>query len=234
MFTYTYEPRYGDYKNFDVLKPATILDFVQDISIRDSDRCGYSLDELIQKNLAWLMQGINIKYLKPLKTHKILEVSTAINTLKGATSQRGCYIKQDGEIVAKTVANWFLFNTEQNRIAKIPEEMQDKYTFHNFDDDFFNYKKCTVLDSVSPQYNVIVSNKELDTNMHLNNQKSAELLMDALPFDFDFTDAEIIYKKPAFLGDKLEVCISDIENGYYVHLQTAKKDVCVAGKFIRI
>ena len=50
-------------------------------------------------------------------------------------------------------------------------------------------------------------------------------------YDFYFNEMNIIYKKPAYLGDILEVCKTPIENGWYVHLQTKDKEVCVAGAF---
>ena len=82
-------------------------------------------------------------------------------------------------------------------------------------------------------YTVRVSNKEIDTNRHLNNQKSAELLMDALPLDFSFSDMTVFYKKSAYLGDELELCAKEISNGYYIHLQTKEKEICVAGTFTK-
>ena len=36
------------------------------------------------------------------------------------------------------------------------------------------------------------------------------------------------------LGDELEVCIKKLTDGYYVHLQTNEKEICVAGTFINI
>ena len=109
--------------------------------------------------------------------------------------------------------------------------MLASYEVHDFDDEFFRYRKLDILSSGDAEYEIRVSNKEIDTNMHMNNQKSAELLMDALPFDFYFNEMNIIYKKPAYLGDILEVCKTPIENGWYVHLHTKDKEVCVAGAF---
>jgi len=108
MFTHTYETRYGDYKDFDTIKTGAVLDFVQDISIKDSERSGFGIHALNEMNLAWLMQGINVEFKKPVKTLLPIEVSTAVKTLKGVTSERGCIIRQNGEIVAKTVANCFI------------------------------------------------------------------------------------------------------------------------------
>jgi len=153
--------------------------------------------------------------------------------MKGTTSPRCSYILQDDEIIGKTIANWFLLDVEKGKPARIPVEMGEAYDFDKFDDEFFDYKKLKPQEA-APLYTLRVGNKEIDTNQHLNNQKSAELLMDALPFDYFFTDMEVFYKQSAYLGDELEVCLSEIENGYYVHLQTKDGEVCVAGTFTKM
>lgn len=231
MFTYTYETRYGDFKDFEVIKRGTILDIVQDVSTKEADFCGFSIQKMREINMAWLMQGINVHFVKPVKILKPITAETAVQSLKGVISERGCILKQDGEVVAKTIANWFTFNTEKMRVCKIPEELHNCYKLHDFEDDFFNYKKPEIAEDSDVAYTIKVSNKDIDTNMHLNNQKAADLLMDALPFDYDFKHMKILYKKATYLGDELQVCVKKTEKGYLVHLQTADRQICVAGEF---
>ena len=230
MFEYTYETRYGDYKDFDTIKTSAILDMVQDIATKHSDFCGYGMHKLKEMGKAWLMQGIKLHLESPVKTLEPITIRTAVKDMKGVVSDRGCIIMQEEKIVAKTVASWFMVDTDKMRPIRIPSEISEPYGTHDFEDDFFSYKKPE-LQNLSPLYTITVSNKEIDTNRHLNNQKSAELLMDALPFDFRFSDMNVYYKKAAYLGDKLGVCVTDIENGYYVHLQNEDGETCVAGIF---
>lgn len=231
MFTYTYETRYGDFKDFETVKTGTILDIVQDVSTKEADSCGYSIQRLREMNMAWLMQGINVYFEKPVRINTPIEVETAVQSLKGAVSERGCILRQNGEVVAKTIANWFTFNSEKMRVCRIPAELHECYVCHDFKDSFFSYKRPPVFEIENPEYSVRVSNKDIDTNKHLNNQKAADLLMDALPFDFNFNYLGILYKKATYLGDELEVCIKETEKGYYVHLQNKDKELCVAGVF---
>ena len=230
MYSLNYETRYGDFKTFDKIKPSAVMDFIQDIATRHSEECGYGMKKLREMGIAWLMQGIKVHFESPVKTFDSLSVSTAVKHMKGVVSERGTLISQNGELKAKAVAAWFMIDTNRMRPIRIPNEIAEKYGTYDFKDDFFNYKKCTVLET-EKAYSITVRNREIDTNNHLNNQKSAEILMDALPFDFEFTDMNIFYKKAAYLGDELEVCIKQIENGYYVHLQTIEKEICVAGVF---
>lgn len=235
MFEKSYEIRYGDYKDFDTVKPGVILDIIQDMAISDSARCGYNLDKLLSLGLAWMMQGVNVYFKKPVSTRFPMDVKTAVKALGGATSERGCYIEQNGETVAKSIAYWFIFDINKKRICKVPKEMPDAYTFCDFDgDEFFTYKKPEILEDAKFLYTVRVGNKDIDTNKHLNNQKGADILMDALPYDFSFNSISLLYKKSAYLGDELSVCIKQLENGYYVHALNTSDELCVAGVFENI
>lgn len=234
MFTLEHEIRYSDYKDFEFVKTSAILEIIQEAAIRDSANCGYSVDDLRKIGKAWLLQGYNLHLEKPVLTkYPAISAFTAVKKMKGATSERGCIIYQNGEVVAKSIANWFIFDFEKMRPGRIPQEMSDAYEPHDYNDDFFTFQKPEMLEIETPEYTVKVSNKDIDTNRHLNNLKGAEILMDALPFDFEFTDMSVIYKHQAHLGDVLGVCVKELENGYYVHLETKNKDVCVAGTFIK-
>lgn len=231
MFDYNYNIRYSDYKDFETVKTSTILEVIQEAAILNSAESGYGVNVLRDMNRAWLLQGINVKIEKSVSTHYQLSVNTAVKSLKGVLSERGTIIKQNGEIVVKSIANWCLLDTDRMRLARIPKEMTESYEYYDFNDAFFNYVRPEVFDDADEIYKIRVSNKELDTNKHLNNQKGAELLMDAIPFNFELKNIKVHYPNPAYLGDELSVCVKEIENGYYVHLQKQDNTVCVVGTF---
>lgn len=231
MYTSKYEIRYSDYKDFDTVKPSTALEVIQELAIQDAASCGHDIALLREMGVAWLLKGFNVHFEKPLSTHAPLEAFTAVKNMKASTSERGCIIKQNGEIVVKSIANWFLFDAKKQRPSRIPPAMAAVYELYDFDDDFFSYKKPETFEIAAPEYTVRVSNKDIDTNRHLNNEKGAELLMDAIPFDFFFSDMSIIYKKQAYLGETLGVCVKELPSGYYVHLQNASGEICVAATF---
>lgn len=231
MFRYTYDIRYCDYKDFDTVKPAAVLDAIQEVAIRNSEESGYGIETLRNMKRAWLLQGIDVRFEKAVSTHIPLETYTAVKSLKGVLSERGSILMQGGQVVAKSIANWCLLDTDRMRLSRIPKEMTEAYEDYNFSDEFFTYERPVVCEEVPVKYTVRVSNREIDTNGHLNNQKGAELLMDALPYDFEIKNIKIYYPSPAYLGEKLQVCVKEIENGYYVHLKNSNSNVCVVGTF---
>lgn len=232
MFEYIYDTRYCDFKDFDTIKPSTVLDAIQEVAIRNSECVGYGIEVLRQMNKAWLLQGMNVRFKKTVRTHIPIDAYTAVKSLKGVLSERGCILKQNGEIIAESIANWCLLDTEKMRLSRIPKEMIAAYENYDFDgDEFFTYQRPEIVEDAEEQYRIRVSNKEIDTNKHLNNQKGAELLMDALPFDFEIKNIKLFYPNPAYLGEELSVCVKKFENGYYVHLKNTENTVCVAGTF---
>lgn len=232
MFNLEYKLRYGDCKNFDTIKPSAILDLVQDVAVRHSDSCGYDMYRLRDMGLAWLLNGIKLHIESKITPMESVSVSTAIKNMKGLFSERGCIVTQNGEVVAKTCASWFLFDTVNKKPIRIPEEISSAYGTHEFGDEFFGFKKPKTVEA-KQLYTVRVSLRDLDTNCHLNNQKSAEILMDALPTDFEFSDMSVLYKKAAYEGDELSLCRAEIEGGYYVSLENEQGELCVAGEFTK-
>ncbi len=232
MFSYTYEMRYGDFKDFEEIKSSALLDLAQDVAIRHSDSCGWGLYKMREANMAWLMQGINLHIEKPLSPKKNITVHTAVRDMKGVVSDRGCIFLQDGEVCAKTVAAWFLFDGAKMRPIRIPASMSECYGSHDFGDSFFEFKKPSLFDA-EKIYETRVLKSQIDTNRHLNNQKSAELLIDALPDGFEFADASILYKKAAYLGDVLSVCRAEIEGGYFIKLENEEGGLLVAATFLK-
>ncbi|MBQ8551136.1 MAG: hypothetical protein IKL44_06155 [Clostridia bacterium] len=230
MFTQNYTLRYGDYKDFESVKPSALLDVIQDVAIRNSEHCGYGLYKMRELNMAWLLQGINLHIDRLPHPAREITVKTAVRDMKGVVSDRGTIIEQNGEICAKSVAAWFLFDGNRMRPVRIPEDMAAHYESCDFGDDFFNYKKPTISDA-EELYTVRVCSSHTDTNNHLNNQKSAEMLLDALPGEFSFSDMSILYKKAAYPDDTLTVCRGEIENGYFVKLINKDGELCVAASF---
>jgi len=231
MYRCDYNIRYSDYKDFETVKTSTILEVIQEVAILNSASCGFGIDNLRKMNRAWLLQGINVQIENSISTHYPLRANTAVKSLKGVLSERGTIIEQNGRVVAKSIANWCLLDTERMRLTRIPREMTDSYEHYDFGDEFFSYVRPEIIEDAPEIYKIRISNKELDTNKHLNNQKGAELLMDAIPFDFEIKDIKIFYPNPAYLGEELSVCVKEIQKGYYVHLKNTDGVMCVAGTF---
>lgn len=230
MFSHRYQVRYGDYLDRRVVKPSSLLDMVQDVSSLHSAACGYDIETLYDRGLCWILQGMKLRLEQPVRVAEDIEIFTAVQGMKGVISERGCILRQNGVTVAKTLANWVLFDLAAGKFARFPEGMAEAYGCHDFQDDFFHYHKPLPVEA-APLWTVRVGWKEIDTNRHLNNEKGAELLMDALPEGFAFRDMTVYYKKSAHEGDVLTLSRAEIGGGWYAALHFADGALCCAASF---
>lgn len=231
MFSHRYEIRYGDYLDLHSVRPAALLDMVQDVSSRHSAACGYDMRSLYASGLCWILQGMKLRLLAPADNQKPIDAFTAVAQMKGITSERGCILRQEGVTVAKTVANWVLFDIAAQKLARFPDGMAEAYGLHDFQDDFFRYHKPAPAAETQPLYSLPVGRREIDTNRHLNNQKGAELLMEALPEGFSFREMSVYYKRSAYEGDILTLSRAEIDGGWYAALHGADGGLCLAARF---
>ncbi len=221
MFEFMYETRYGDFKDFENIKTGALLDIIQDIAIKDSQSRGYGIHVLREMNQAWLMQGISLRILKPVSTKCSIDAFTSVAKMGAATSNRGCILRQNGEVVAKSIASWFLMDIVNVRPMRIPKDMLAAYESFDFNDDFFKYKKPDAPEFKGEGDKVYVSNRDIDTNCHLNNEKAVEIMLDVLPYDYSYNAVDIIYKRESHLGDCLTRRIEKDGTGYWVELSSA-------------
>ena len=234
MFEHKYELRFSDYIDFERTKPSALLDIVQDIAILHSDSLGFGMPALRERGLIWMMQGIKMHIACPALPRVDIKASTCPVGFKGVSSDRGTILEQNGKVFAKAVVSWFIFDLEKHTLGKIPADIASGYPIHDFGDPFFRYRKPLLPDEMKPLYTIRVTNRDLDVNGHLNNQKSAEMLLAALPLDFDLTDLNITYKKEVYAGSELSVCRCETEHGYAVALVNENGEICVAGIFENI
>lgn len=227
MTEFLYESRYGDLKDFDNIKVSSLLDIIQDISTKASEEVGYGLYDLRDRGVAWLLSGITFKLVKNADPRFPVFAQTGIQKMGAATSNRGCILLQNGEVVAKSIANWFLMDMKEGRIARITKEMMASYPYHDFGDEFFNYKKPKFPEFSGVGEAIRVSNRDIDTNRHLNNVKAVEIILDGVPFDYDFDTVDVLYKRESYLGDILIREVIKTDNGYYIALLGEDKEVNV-------
>ena len=213
------------------MKPSAILDILQDISTKHSEEKGFGMIKLNEMGIAWLLKGWRINFIKPVSPYTALEVHTTVRNSKAVTSDRVYNIYQDGELKVKGVAVWFTFDVNEKKACKIPAEIANAYIDKDFTDDFGLYTNPRQCDCDNVVEKIYISPRDIDTNNHLNNQKSAEILMNALPTNFSFNNMTVLYKKAAYLGDRLTLEALKTENGYYTHLKSEDGEICVIGVF---
>lgn len=226
LYEKKYEFRYGDLDKNGNIKVAAILDVLQDISISHSADVGLGLKELYSRSLAWLLEGWRIKFITPLNESKIT-VKTGIMKMHHFSSYRKYEIWQDGILKIQGTASWFSVNTETLRPAIVPEEISSAYVCLDEPENNLPFLKLRPKESPEFIAENSVGKRDLDTNNHMNNVKSAEIALELLPEGSEMSELQVTYRKAIMPSDAVKQCGCVTENGYYAELKNGNDETCV-------
>mgnify|MGYP002869402117 CR=1 FL=1 len=175
--------------------------------------------------LSWVLLNWKLKVLKRVKySDKLLRVKTWSRGADKACTLRDFEIyDSEGNLCVVGSSKWTLIHLEKglmrlNNDLLINYQSEDKKAIPEF-----NFKKLHEPETYSNLYNYIVQRRDLDINGHMHNLNYLDLAYEALPKDifenYIFDDVEIMYKKGAFLGDKLQCFYSKIEDEHYITIK---------------
>lgn len=227
MYIKEYEFRYGDLNRRGNIKISTVLDILQEAAILHSSAVGYDSDKLAEMKIAWLLEGWRVRFDIPLHNRSKVAVKTGIMTIKSCESNRGYEVWQDGERKVIATADWFTMNTEKRRITRIPQECIDAFDRVDEPDNGLLFERFKPEEEISAVDTRTVERRDIDTNNHMNNVKSVEILLDYLPDDFAVKEMAVRYRKELVFGETVTVCRKETGNGFILELKNHSGDACV-------
>ena len=226
LFEKKYEFRYGDMDKNGNIKTAAILDVLQDISISHSADVGLGLNELYSRSLAWLLEGWRVKFSEPLSTSEIT-VKTGIMKMHHFSSYRKYEIWQDGKCKVTGTASWFSVNTKTLRAVIVPEEISSAYGCTDEPENGLPFLKLRPKEGPEFVSENPVAKRDLDTNNHMNNVKSAEIALELLPDGADIDELQVTYRKAIQPEDTVKQCGCKTDEGHYIELKNGNDETCV-------
>ena len=230
MYGKEYEFRYSDLDSKGEIKPCSVIDLLQDISISHSASIGYSTERMTELQIACLLDGWRIRFDKKLSPNEKVIVKTGIMSVTAIETLRKYEIWQDGEIKVIASAVWFTVDTSKMRIIRVPDAFKNGFDNISEEDNGLPVIRFKPEKDIEAIDNTKVEQRDLDTNNHMNNVKSAQVCVDSLPVDFSFNNLSIKYRKELPFGEGIEICRKSEENGYHIELKNKAGDVCVMMK----
>ena len=226
MFSKDYSFRYGDVDNKFNIKISTVLDILQDISILHSDYVGFSLEKLYSMNIAWLLKGWRIRFLSKLDYNNTT-VKTGIMRTNKFESVRKYEIWQNGICKVIATAEWFTVDTQKMSLAKTPPELHEAFESISEQDNNLPFVKLRSEADMTLDAQMTVQPRDIDSNNHVNNVKSAEILLDYVPENENFDEMQITYRKELHKEDIIKIYTKPTEDGFLAELQNQNNETCV-------
>ena len=168
------------------LRPAALLDMMQEAAGRDASTLGFGYEEMISSNSAWVLSRLRVVFEKYPKWRDEIVLKT---WHKGAN--RIFYLRDfllespQGERLASATTSWLIIDLSSRRMVR------NNTLAENFDNSEMGAAieepadKVTMPKEVEPElvhtHKVVWS--DIDTNGHVNNVKYAVWALDVVDYD---------------------------------------------------
>ena len=180
----------------------SILNYFQDCSSFHSEKIGFGIDYLKEKQCAWVLSSWQIVLGELPVFGQEITVQTWPYSFKGFLGERNfCIRDEKGEKLAWANTLWTYVDLKTGHPTRVPKEEQEAYVLHEKLDMDYAPRKILLPEETQPQESFTVQKHHLDTNHHVNNCQYVQMAMDYLPEDFCIHQMRAEYKKQALLGD---------------------------------
>ena len=180
----------------------SILNYFQDCSSFHSEKIGFGIDYLKEKQCAWVLSSWQIVLGELPVFGQEITVQTWPYSFKGFLGERNfCIRDEKGEKLAWANTLWTYVDLKTGHPTRVPKEEQEAYVLHEKLDMDYAPRKILLPEETQPQESFTVQKHHLDTNHHVNNCQYVQMAMDYLPEDFCIHQMRAEYKQQARLND---------------------------------
>ena len=205
IFEFRTRVAYSDVDRDLLLTLRGAMGMMQEAAIVHSDTIGYSVRQIPQTRLVWMLVHWRVRMVSAAKWNENVTVRTWPRTMERLTSDREFEIVgDDGRQIAIGTSSWILVNVDTGRIVRIPMEVSEAYELT---------ADC-VFDDICVEgprgagelaYSGMVQRRDIDTNNHVNNRVYLQYADEALETAAcKFKEVSVHYKKQLLLGQKID------------------------------
>ena len=228
MYSFDSTVRYSECAEDGRLSISSLVNYLQDCSTFHSESLGLGFEHMRENHYAWFLSAwqIEIEELPAFNTD--ITVSTWCYGMKRLIANRNFTIcDKGGRQLVRADALWFVFDTERQAPAKIPESQMAYLTGEERLDMEPTPRKIAVEGDFTQASPIEVKEHHLDTNRHVNNAQYISMAIDALRSRGQIVDARRIfvqYKRMALLGDTIVPRVHEQDGSWVVDLADEKGD----------
>lgn len=234
-YSESYELLWHDTDATGILRPSSILRYMQETGNRQCRAYGYDLDRVFrEEGRGFLLARLQLASYAPLHAYERIEVRTWCPPSHGYTYSRWFQILREGETVAEALTSWALMDGNTHTLLRVGEV---DWPFPEGDlPDTSRLPGKVRLSPALPMEEVgerRVSWSDTDFNRHMNNTRYPDVVWDHLPPDVSGSCAlsglSISYMKEAPLGEILRLYRTPVqgrENTYLFKAMREDGEVC--------
>lgn len=210
-----YYLRASDFDKFNHIKPAAVLDLLQDAAGQHAQEIGVGFDEMIKRCYLWVLTRVKFEIRKQPSSYQKVTVKTwPLEPNRLSYRREYCIEDATGERLIVGSSEWVVIHSEKRRFLSVP----DLYPFADgfYNEMMFDGKLGKVSDFTAEGTPWIVHAgfSELDVNNHVNNAKYANYVLDAVDpsEEKSLKVFQIDYRKEVRQGTILHIYHTESEN----------------------
>lgn len=209
-----------------------ILEYLEDVAAYHSDSVGYGINTSDTTHLTWLLLDWKVKVIKRPQYGQTLTIHTWSRKIVKCYAYRDFEVYDENNTLCIIASSkWLLVNNQIGKIAKIEQEMADKYE-SEWDKCVFQEKEIEKIKEPENYKSSIiyqVKRKDIDVIGHMHNLYYLDLAYEVLPKEIynqrPFDEIRIMYKREIKLGDTVIGKYAHEEDKHIVVIQSEDENI---------
>ena len=202
-----------DYKRKALI--TSIVNFLSDISIVQSEEIEMGLDYLTENNQAWVIYKWNITMASyPIRGEKITVRTWPFAFRKFYAYRQHEILDQWGKVIGTADSIWILIDTEKRKAQRISSEIHAAYRVREDSRESLDFGKLNSPQVIHNVKSYDVRYTDIDTNKHVNNVKYIDWCIETVPLDivlkYSLSNVKVIYEKETTYGEVIKASVEII------------------------
>ena len=203
------------------LKPAALLNLLQDMGARNIFGTPFGNQELNAQNLGWFLVRYRIEFDKYPKELSEIRLRTENRGTIRQTAYRDFEAyTTEGERILRATTSWLMVDLETKSLVNIEQKFPDIKKFEKREDDL-TLRKLKTITEWNKEKTFHVRYEDLDMNGHVNNTIYMSWAIEALDMDFlnthNIKNIDIYFKHEVRYGDDI-ISLAYVQDDYSEHL----------------
>jgi acyl-ACP thioesterase len=210
IFEQKFPIRYHELDNHALLRPVTLLNFVQDAGGMHAALLGVSVRELRQRGLTWVLSRIHLEVDRYLHADDVITVRTWPATREGLFSCREFQMFDgNGDMFSRATSSWAALNLATRKPVRLQESLPEYplTPLRALDDDFSSLPHFPdINDDTFRELPFQVRRSDMDCNQHVNNTVYTDWALEAVPDDVaegHLRSLEVSFRAEAVYGESI-------------------------------
>ena len=203
MYSFDSRIRYSEVDEDKKLSVSGIINYFQDCSTFQSEDIGLGFDFLESHNRAWVLNAWQIVIKELPRFGEKVTIGTWPYGFQSFIGYRNfVLLNERQERLAYANSVWAYLDTATGKFAKAGGYELERYKLEEKLDMDYADRKIKLADGGVSTAPIIVTEHQIDTNHHMNNQEYVKLALDLVEVKSPH-QIRVEYKKSALLGDTI-------------------------------